>query len=78
MTHDPTPVKQTGKYNKKQGGRCGGRKWNVWYLVLRCPSCGREFRRLQNTLRGRAVRCVGTDRLQVRAKEQLWTPPDPD
>jgi hypothetical protein len=69
MAHDPARLATVGRFPKRGGRSLGGRRWNVWYWHLRCPECGREFVRLTNPLRGREVRCVGTDRLRVRKRE---------
>lgn len=67
--HEPTALTIVNTYTRVGGRALGGRRWNVWYRHLRCPTCGREFRRLVNPLRGRKVRCVGSDRLSVTAKD---------
>jgi hypothetical protein len=65
--HEPSPLLVVSHFNRKCG-RNTNRRWNVWYRVLRCPVCGREFTRLSNPLRGRSVMCVGNDRLRVAGK----------
>ena len=66
--HEPQPLVRLYRFNRKQGSKTGGRQWNVWYHRLKCPTCGREFTRLANPLRGRLVRCVGRDALRVTKK----------
>lgn len=65
MAHEPTALKLLDTFTRT-GGR-GQRKWAVWCCRLRCPECGQEFVRLKNTLRGRRVRCIGTDRRTLSA-----------
>lgn len=66
--HEPATLVILSDFTR-QGGR-GQRRWAVWYRHLECPTCKRRFVRMTNPLRGRQVRCVGSDRLQVRAKGQ--------
>lgn len=74
--HEPSQLLCVGSDFTRQGGR-GQRKWAVWYRRLRCPVCNREFVRLRNPLRGRRVRCVGRDSLQVTKKSDSESAGDP-
>jgi hypothetical protein len=67
--HEPTQLEVLDKFPRKGGRSLGGRRWNVWYYRLRCPVCGREFTRLCNPDRGRRVRCVGRDAVQVTKRD---------
>lgn len=53
--HEPVRMVYTGRFHKKQGGRCGGRQWNVWYSGFRCSTCGSHTSRPCNPFKGRKV-----------------------
>lgn len=53
--HDPCRMTFVDSFNRKQGGRVGGRKWNVWYNGYRCPVCAAFASRPRNPFKGRKI-----------------------
>ena len=48
---------RVGTFAHKHTSYATGRRFNIWYLVMRCPDCGAEKHPPQNTSRGKKYFC---------------------